>query len=79
MTNETLDLFRENRFQNISGVGPQQAGAVQNGFKHKLYLEDEKLSKLYLTLDGRKSMKTLFPVLPSTVSNPQFRKAFHCI
>lgn len=44
MTNETLDLLRENKVQNISGVGPQQAGAVQNGFTHKIYLENEKLS-----------------------------------
>lgn len=49
----TLGLFRENKIQNISGVEPQQASTVQNGFKHKLHLEDEEWSKRYLTLDGR--------------------------
>ena len=46
MTNQTLHLFRENKIQSISGVGPQQAGTVQNGFKHKLHLEGEEWSKL---------------------------------
>lgn len=62
MINQTLDLFRENKIQSISGVGPQQAGTVQNGFKHKLHLEDEEWSELYLTLDGREGMRTLFPI-----------------
>lgn len=44
MTNQTLHLFKENKIQSISGVGPQQA--VQNGFKHKLHLEGEEWSKL---------------------------------
>lgn len=35
MTHRTLDLFRENKIQSISGVGPQQASTVQEGFKHK--------------------------------------------
>lgn len=30
MTSQTLDLFRENKIQSISGVGPQQADIVQN-------------------------------------------------
>lgn len=38
--------FRENKIQSISGVGPQQAGTVQDGFKHKLHLEGEEWSKL---------------------------------
>lgn len=62
MTNQTLDLFRENKIQSVSGVSPQQAGTVQNGFKHKLHPEDEECSKLHLTLDGREGMRTLFPI-----------------
>lgn len=34
MTNHTLDLLRENKIQNISGVGPQQVGTVQDELKH---------------------------------------------
>ena len=46
MTNQTFHLFRENKIQSISGVGPQRAAKAQNGFKHELYLEDEDWSKL---------------------------------